>query len=121
FPVNPPANPVGFGDFSDFTLQISFMHLLTITRPDDWHLHLRDGEALRTTVADAAQYFGRGIVMPNLTPPITTTAQALAYRERILAARPSDSRWQPLLVLYLTDNTDPEEISRARDSGQVYA
>ncbi len=86
---------------------------LTITRPDDWHLHLRDGAALDTTVAAAGRGFARGIVMPNLTPPVTTVAEALAYRERILAARPAGSQWQPLMVLYLTDNTPVAEIERA--------
>lgn len=86
---------------------------LQITRPDDWHLHLRDGAALQTTVAAAGRGFGRGIVMPNLTPPVTTVAEALAYRERILAARPAGLQWQPLMVLYLTDNTSPAEIERA--------
>jgi dihydroorotase len=97
------------------------MNTLTITRPDDWHLHLRDGQALATTVPAAARHFGRGIVMPNLTPPVTTTAQAAAYRERILAHRPAGSDWQPLMVLYLTDDTSPEEIVAARDSGIVFA
>src|SRR5690606_12351613 len=97
------------------------MDTLTITRPDDWHLHLRDGDALATTVPAAARHFARGIVMPNLTPPVTTTAEAAAYRERILAARPAGNPWQPLMVLYLTDNTRPEEVERARDSGIVYA
>lgn len=97
------------------------MDTLTITRPDDWHLHLRDGDALATTVPAAARHFARGIVMPNLTPPVTTTAEATAYRERILAARPAGNPWQPLMVLYLTDNTRPEEVERARDSGIVYA
>jgi len=86
---------------------------LQLTRPDDWHLHLRDGAALQTTVAAAARGFARGIVMPNLTPPVTTVAEASAYRERILAARPVGSDWQPLMVLYLTDNTSVEEIERA--------
>lgn len=97
------------------------MQELTITRPDDWHLHLRDGDVLRNTVADAAQYFGRAIVMPNLTPPVTTTEQAAAYRQRILAQRPPASRWEPLMTLYLTDNTPPEEITKAKESGVVYA
>jgi len=95
---------------------------LRITRPDDWHVHLRDGAALRDTVADLARYCGRVIVMPNLTPPVTTTAQAQAYRERILAAlQPCARRFEPLLVLYLTDNTSAEEIAAAKASGIVYA
>jgi dihydroorotase len=97
------------------------MKNLTITRPDDWHVHLRDGDALRSTVPDSAQHFGRTIVMPNLAPPVTTTEQALAYHERILAQRPVNNSWQPLMVLYLTDNTTPEEIIKAKASGQVYA
>ena len=97
------------------------MQTLTITRPDDWHLHLRDGEALASTVPDAARYFGRGIVMPNLAPAVTTTVQASAYRERILRSRPAHSNWQPLMVLYLTDNTAPEEIIAAKNSGIVFA
>jgi len=96
------------------------MQTLTITRPDDWHIHLRDGDVLPHTVADAARYFGRAIAMPNLTPPVTTTEQALAYRSRILAAAPN-KRFQPLMVLYLTDNMAPEEIARAKASGQVHA
>lgn len=97
------------------------MTQLTITRPDDWHLHLRDGQLLACTVPDAARYFGRAIIMPNLHPPILNTTQALAYRERILAHRPAGSQWQPLMVLYLTDNTDPAEIEHATASGHVVA
>ncbi len=95
------------------------MNTLSITPPDDWHLHLRDGAALATTVAHASRHFRRGVVMPNLAPPITTTAQASAYRERILALRPPGSQWQPLMTLYLTDATPPDEIDRARASGIV--
>ncbi|MFA7593434.1 MAG: dihydroorotase [Thiohalobacteraceae bacterium] len=94
---------------------------LTITRPDDWHLHLRDGVALASVVPHTAAQFGRAIVMPNLQPPVTTTARALAYRERILAALPMDTSFAPLMTLYLTDDTRPEEIRAARASGQVYA
>lgn len=94
---------------------------VTITRPDDWHLHLRDGAAMASVLPHTAKQFGRAIVMPNLKPPITTTAQALAYRDRILAALPPDMHFQPLMVLYLTDNTPPDEIRRARDSGMVHA
>ena len=97
------------------------MDELTITRPDDWHLHLRDGEHMRAVVADSARRFARAIVMPNLKPPVTTTALALAYRERILGALPSGAGFQPLMTLYLTDNTTPQEIERARASGAVHA
>ncbi|MCZ8235354.1 MAG: dihydroorotase [Inhella sp.] len=95
---------------------------LTFTRPDDWHLHLRDGAALQAVLPHTARQFARAIVMPNLRPPVTTTAQAVAYRERILAARPTEGAgadFQPLMVLYLTDNTPPEEIERAKDAGVV--
>lgn len=94
---------------------------VTITRPDDWHLHLRDGAAMRDVLPHTAARFGRAIVMPNLKPPVTTTALALAYRDRIRAALPSDSRFEPLMTLYLTDNTQPGEIARARQSGAVHA
>lgn len=94
---------------------------LTITRPDDWHLHLRDGEALKAVLPHTAAQFGRAIVMPNLKPPVTTTALAAAYRERILAARPAGSDFEPLMTLYLTDNTPGDEIRRAKDSGFVHA
>lgn len=94
---------------------------LTLTRPDDWHLHLRDGDVLAAVAPHTARQFGRAIVMPNLQPPITTTELALAYRERILAVLPDGSDFQPLMTLYLTDNTTGTEIRRARDSGLVYA
>ncbi len=97
------------------------MRTLTITRPDDWHIHLRDGAYLPRTVADAARQFARAIVMPNLVPPVTSTAQAGEYRERILAARPAGSDFTPLMVLYLTDNTDPAEMAIAKASGFVHA
>ncbi len=90
---------------------------LTLTRPDDWHIHLRDGHALPRTVGDAAEQFARAIVMPNLVPPVLNTEQALAYKERILAARPAGSSFEPLMVLYLTDNTDPAEIAKAKAAG----
>ena len=96
--------------------------LLTLTRPDDWHLHLRDGAALAAVLPDTARQFARAIVMPNLKPPVTTAAQALAYRERILAARPAagpGADFEPLMVLYLTDNTPPEEVLRAKAAGVV--
>src|SRR5437879_1015486 len=96
-------------------------HSLTITRPDDWHLHLRDGAAMASVLPHSARQFGRAIVMPNLKPPVTTTAMAQAYRERILAALPEGMQFEPLMTLYLTNNTDPDEIRRARDSGVVHA
>lgn len=97
------------------------MNELRITRPDDWHVHLRDGVALQQTVPAMARYFGRTIVMPNLAPPITTTAQALAYRERIMAAQADCPRQvEPLMVLYLTDNLPPAEIAVAKASGQIH-
>nr|WP_211473779.1 dihydroorotase [Collimonas humicola] len=94
---------------------------LTITRPDDWHLHLRDGVALASVLPHSARQFGRAIVMPNLKPPVTTTAQAAAYRERILAVLPPELTFEPLMTLYLTNNTPPDEIRRAKDSGFVHA
>jgi dihydroorotase len=95
------------------------MKTLTLTRPDDWHLHLRDGAALAAVLPHTARQFARAVVMPNLRPPVTTTAQALAYRERIRAAVPAGLAFEPLLTLYLTDNTPPDEIRRARDAGVV--
>lgn len=94
---------------------------LRITRPDDWHVHLRDGLVLADTVPATARYFGRAIVMPNLVPPVMTTEQALAYKERILEHIPAGSSFNPLMVLYLTDRTEPAEIERAKASGQVVA
>jgi dihydroorotase len=94
---------------------------LTITRPDDWHLHLRDGDALRTVVPHTAAQFARAIVMPNLTPPVTTAAQAVAYAARIRAAVPTGLSFTPLMTLYLTDNLPPDEIARAKDAGVVAA
>ncbi len=92
---------------------------LTITRPDDWHLHLRDGAALAHVLPHTARQFARAIVMPNLRPPVTTTEQALAYRQRIVAALPAGSDFEPLMTLYLTDRLPPDEIRRAKDSGIV--
>jgi dihydroorotase len=97
------------------------MKSITITRPDDWHLHLRDGGHLRAVLPDTARRFARAIVMPNLKPPVTTTKLALAYRGRILAALPKRARFEPLMTLYLTDNTPPAEIAAARASGMVHA
>lgn len=92
---------------------------LTITRPDDWHLHVRDGAALQTVVPHTAAQFARAIIMPNLRPPVTTAAQASAYRERIRAAVPAGLSFEPLMTLYLTDLLAPQEIERARDAGVV--
>lgn len=97
------------------------MKTLTITRPDDWHLHVRDGAALAAVLGDTARRFGRAIIMPNLKPPVTTVALAQAYRARILAALPEGLKFEPLMTLYLTDNTDPDEIDRAKASGFVHA
>ena len=92
---------------------------ITLTRPDDWHLHVRDGAALQTVVPHTAAQFGRAIIMPNLKPPVTTAAQATAYRERILAAVPAGTAFEPLMTLYLTDKLPPDEIRRAKDEGVV--
>lgn len=97
------------------------MTVITLTRPDDWHLHLRDGAALQAVLPASARQMGRAIIMPNLLPPITTTEQALAYRQRILAALPQGSAFEPLMTLYLTDKTTAEEIERAVASGMVHA
>jgi dihydroorotase len=97
------------------------MNSITLTRPDDWHLHLRDGAALAAVLPDTARRFARAIVMPNLKPPVTTVALAAAYRERILAALPAGMDFQPLMTLYLTDNMAPAEIDAARASGFVHA
>ena len=96
------------------------INTLILTRPDDWHLHLRDGEALKAVLPDSARQFARAIVMPNLRPPVTNTALAAAYRQRILAALPSGLNFEPLMTLYLTDNTRPEEIRAAVASGVVH-
>ncbi|MGB1262452.1 MAG: dihydroorotase [Cognaticolwellia sp.] len=96
------------------------MTTLTITRPDDWHVHLRDGAALNNTVADISRYFGRAIVMPNLVPPVTNAELATQYHQRIMAAKPS-AQFQPLMVLYLTDQTTAEDIKAAKATGIVYA
>ena len=95
------------------------MDRLTLRRPDDWHVHLRDGAAMADVVRDTARRFGRAIVMPNLKPPVRTVQEALHYRERILGALPEDTRFEPLMTLYLTDDTPPEEIARAKLSGSV--
>lgn len=97
------------------------MQELEIIRPDDWHVHLRDGEVLPHTVKDMAQYFGRAIVMPNLVPPVTNAAQAKDYYQQIQEAMPAERSFQPLMTLYLTDNTTPEDIAAAKASGIVFA
>jgi dihydroorotase len=94
---------------------------LTLLRPDDWHIHLRDGAVLPHTVADVARTFGRAIIMPNLVPPVRNAQEADAYRQRILAARPAGSHFEPLMVLYLTDLTQPQDIRAAKASGFVHA
>jgi len=96
------------------------MDTLRLIRPDDWHLHLRDGDMLRAVLPHTARQFGRAIVMPNLRPPVTTTEQALRYRTQILAALDKDAAFEPLMTLYLTDDTPPEEIHRAQGSGCVH-
>ena len=95
------------------------MSALVIRRPDDWHLHLRDGAALAAVLPFTAARFARAIIMPNLSPPVTTAAAALAYRERIRAALPAGAQFEPLMTLYLTDQTPVEEIARARAAGVI--
>ena len=97
------------------------MNSITIKQPDDWHLHVRDGEVLPDVMAETARCFARAIIMPNLNPPVTTTQLALEYQQRIIAALPPGSDFKPLMTLYLTDNTNPNEISKAKASGQVHA
>jgi dihydroorotase len=97
------------------------METLTITRPDDWHLHLRDGPALAAVLPDTARRFARAIIMPNLKPPVTTVALASAYRDRILDALPAGMKFEPLMTLYLTDNTPAEEVDKVKASGFVHA
>lgn len=94
---------------------------LTITTPDDWHLHVRDGVMLKNVLPHTAKQFKRAIIMPNLKPPVTTVEQALAYRDRILSALPEGSQFEPLMTLYLTNNTRPEEIRRAKETGVIHA
>ena len=94
---------------------------LTLTRPDDWHLHLRDDALMQSVLPDTARQFARAIIMPNLRPPVTTTAQAQAYRTRIMSALPQGMNFEPLMTLYLTDNIRAEEIRTAKQSGIVHA
>ena len=95
--------------------------ILTITRPDDWHIHLRDGVQLKDTVRDASRYMGRAIIMPNLVPPATCTDSALSYYERIKAEQAPGNQFEPLMVLYLTDKTTPEEVKKAKATGKIVA
>ena len=92
---------------------------IIITRPDDWHLHVRDGSGLQSVVPHTAQIFGRAIIMPNLVPPVTSAAQALEYRSRVTAASPPNSSFQPLMTLYLTDNTTPDDVNAAKEAGVI--
>ena len=94
---------------------------LTLTRPDDWHLHLRDGAMLRAVLPESARHFARAIVMPNLVPPVVTSADAAAYRDRILAAMPPGADFTPLMTLYLTEETDPADVVDAHARGLVTA
>jgi len=94
---------------------------LTLRRPDDWHLHLRDGDMLRAVLPETARHFARAIIMPNLVPPVLTGADALAYRSRILAALPDDMSFEPLMTLYLTETTDPKDVVQAAKSGLISA
>lgn len=95
-------------------------HSLTITCPDDWHLHLRDGSALKAVLPDTARQFARAIVMPNLRPPVTTTELAITYRQRILGALPAGMQFEPLMTLYLTDNTTADEVKKAKAIGIIH-
>ena len=97
------------------------MKTLTIRRPDDWHLHLRDGAVLEGVVGDTSRHFSRAIIMPNLVPPVVSTADAAAYRQRILAAVPAGDRFEPLMTLYLTEGTDPEDVAAGKESGLITA
>ena len=122
FIIRSDCSPCPFELQSGLSIRRKFiMQQLTLTRPDDWHLHLRDGALIQSVLPDSARQFARAIVMPNLRPPVTTTAQAQAYRTRILATLPASSRFQPLMALYLTDNTTAKEIERAKSSGVVHA
>lgn len=97
------------------------MTTLTITRPDDWHLHLRDGDMLRAVLPETARHFGRAIIMPNLVPPVVTAADAADYRDRIMAAKPDNSKFQPLMTLYLTEETDVKDLRAAAEIGLIHA
>ena len=97
------------------------MNKLTLTRPDDWHLHLRDGDALKVVLPDTARRFARAVVMPNLRPPVTNVQLATEYRQRILSALPNGAQFEPLMTLYLTDNTSVKDVEEAKASGFVKA
>lgn len=97
------------------------MRTLTIRRPDDWHLHLRDGAMLEGVIGDTSRHFARAIIMPNLVPPVVTTADARAYRERIMTALPKGDRFEPLMTLYLTEDTSPDDVEEGRTSGLITA
>jgi dihydroorotase len=97
------------------------MNTITLRRPDDWHLHLRDGAVLEGVVADTSRHFARAIIMPNLVPPVVTTADARAYRDRIMAAVPKGDRFEPLMTLYLTEHTDPDDLEEGKKSGLIHA
>ena len=97
------------------------MKTLTLRRPDDWHLHLRDGAVLKGVIGDTSRHFARAIIMPNLVPPVVTTEDAKAYRERIMAAIPAGDRFQPLMTLYLTENTQPDDVEEGKKSGLITA
>lgn len=97
------------------------MNTLTIRRPDDWHLHLRDGDVLKAVIGDTTRHFARAIIMPNLVPPVVTTADAVAYRERIVSAVPEGDRFEPLMTLYLTEGTDPDDVAAGKESGLITA
>jgi dihydroorotase len=97
------------------------MHVLTIRKPDDWHLHLRDGDMMKAVLPDTARHFARAIIMPNLVPPVVTLSDAQAYRDRIMEALPAGRSFQPLMTLYLTEQTDPDDLQQAKESGLVTA
>jgi dihydroorotase len=97
------------------------MKSLTIRRPDDWHLHLRDGAMMEGVIGDSSRHFARAIIMPNLVPPVVTTADAESYRQRINAAIPAGDQFEPLMTLYLTEQTDPDDVQKGKDSGLIRA
>src|SRR3982751_4935786 len=109
--------PQGRWDNGRMTRQAESLDTLTLTRPDDWHLHVRDGAALQAVVPPSARQFGRALIMPNLRPPVTTASQAIASRGRILEAGPPGVHFEPVMSLYLTDRLAPEEIERAAAAG----